>query len=151
MFEQKWLEPKWVCCLVLCCVVCCLVCCLVLCEVCCVRCGGVSVCSRFSWVRPRFARTNLNRTRPSAGPPKIFPSPATIFFLSGIHPSSCETPSAWGPHTTARELQTRTFQGSGHERTPKREERKKIVAGEGKKARNFGPPPFWLHPVRGVT
>ena len=81
MFEQKWLEPKWVCCLVLCCVVCCLVCCLVLCEVCCVRCGGVSVCSRFSWVRPRFARTNLNRTRPSAGPPKFSPLPPQFSFF----------------------------------------------------------------------
>ena len=48
---------------------------------------------------------------------------------------------------TARELQTCTFEAPGSSKTPlkfnertpqEREERKKIVAGEGKKERNFG-------------
>ena len=52
-------------------------------------------------------------------------------------------------HTTARELQTCTFQGpalqkphqNSTERPPREgEKRMKIVAGEGKKARKFGPP-----------
>ena len=46
---------------------------------------------------------------------------------------------------TARELQTCTFQGPGLQshstkRHPREDERMKIVAGKGKKARNFGPP-----------
>ena len=54
-------------------------------------------------------------------------------------------------HTTTRELQARTFQGpcASNTKIPRkdpqeREERKKIVAEEGKKARNFGP-----HTLRG--
>ena len=63
---------------------------------------------------------------------------------------SCETPAGLGPpglHTTTRELQTCTFDGPGASNTtkkpredPQREtKRAKIVAGDGKKARNFGP------------
>ena len=64
---------------------------------------------------------------------------------------SCEAPAAPKPpglHTTARELQTCTFQGAGVSNTTKiprkdpqeREERKKIVAGEGKKSDILGGP-----------
>ena len=74
---------QWVCCVVLCCVVFCsvLLCCVVVC-----RCG---VHSRFSWVRPRFGRSQTPPPpdRPSTRPPKIavfFSSPATIFFLSSL-------------------------------------------------------------------
>ena len=53
-----------------------------------------------------------------------------------------------GFHTTAREFQTCTFEGPGASNTTKiprkdpqeREERVNICGGEGKKARNFGPP-----------
>ena len=71
-------------------------------------------------------------------------------------------PAALGPprlHTTARELKTRTLKGPGASNTtkiprqdPHRErKRTKMGTGEGKKARNFGPPPFrapppWTHP-----
>ena len=69
--------------------------------------------------------------------------------------SGCRGPP--GLHTTTRELQTCTFQGPGASNTTKiprkdpkkREERKKIVVVEGKKARNFGPfraPPFRAPP-----
>ena len=60
---------------------------------------------------------------------------------------SCETPALGPPwlHTTARELQTCTFEGPGlqkhHQNStkpPREEERMKIVAGDGKKERNFG-------------
>ena len=56
-------------------------------------------------------------------------------------------PHLSSPHTTARELQTCTFQGpcasttpKFHERTPKREKKeRKLWRGGKKKARNFGP------------
>ena len=60
-----------------------------------------------------------------------------------------------GSHTTARELQTCTFQGPGASNTTKiprkdpqeNERRKKTVAGEGKKKREIlGPPPFGAPP-----
>ena len=73
-----------------------------------------------------------------------------------------------GLHTTARELQTCTYQGPGASNTTKiprkdpqeREERKKIVAEEGKKSAKFwaptfrrphpsGPPPFGAPTLRG--
>ena len=55
-----------------------------------------------------------------------------------------------GLHTTTRELQTCTFERTGASNTTKiprkrpkeRGKQNKTVAGEGKKARNFGPPPF---------
>ena len=64
-----------------------------------------------------------------------------------------------GLHTTTRELQTCTFQGLGPSNTtkiprkdPKREkEERKIVAGGGKKARNFGPPTLRGPTLRGPT
>ena len=63
-----------------------------------------------------------------------------------------------GLHTTARELQTCTFQAPAFKNTTKiprevhqkREERKKIVAGDEKKkkkTRNFGLPPFGAPPI----
>ena len=66
---------------------------------------------------------------------------------------------AAGLHTTARELQTCTFQGPGASNTTKiprkdpqeREERKNIVAGDGKTARNFGPPTLRDLAFRGPT
>ena len=68
----------------------------------------------------------------------------------------CPTrPGRRGSHTTTRELQTRTFERPGASNTTKipREDpergkkRTNLVAGEWKKkARNFGPPPFWVPP-----
>ena len=69
-----------------------------------------------------------------------------------------------GFHTTARELQTCIFEGPGasnttkiqREDTQRGKKRTKFVAGEGKKARNFGPPtlrasnpsgPHWVWPL----
>ena len=61
-----------------------------------------------------------------------------------------------GFHTTARELHTCTFQGPNDSNTTKiprkdqeRERRKKIVAEEGKKARNFGPSTLLGSTLRG--
>ena len=73
--------------------------------------------------------------------------PESVFQSFG----SCETLAALGPpglHTTTKELQTRTFERPGASNTikiprkdpKKREERKKIVAGEGKKKREFWAP-----------
>ena len=76
---------------------------------------------------------------------------------------SCETPAASGPpglHTTARELQTCTFEGPGasnttkipRERPKEREKRMKNCGGRGKKKREIlgphpsGPHPSGLHP-----
>ena len=73
---------------------------------------------------------------------------------------SCETPAAppdraaGGSHTTARELQTCTFEGPGASNTTKiprkkpkeREKRIKTVAGEGKKSAKF-----WAATLRGPT
>ena len=64
---------------------------------------------------------------------------------------ACDQPP--GFHTTTRELQTCTFEGPGTSNTTKipredpqeREERMKIVAGEGKKREMLGPP-FEAHP-----
>ena len=106
--------------------------------------------------------------RPSPGPPKIslffFPSPAAkirsflpslgVFSLNfgGVledqDPQMC-TRGRRGFTRQTRELQTRTFERPGASNTtkfplenPQREERMKFPVGEGKKARNFGPPPF---------
>ena len=103
------------------------------------------VCPKFSWVRPKFVRSPK---LPSAGPlsrlhpPRrtaqnfalFFPSPATSLILSS---------AALGPpglHTTARELQTCTFEGRGfqshhqfHETTPKRGRKNENSGGSGKK------------------
>ena len=67
-----------------------------------------------------------------------------------------ETPAASGPpglHMTARELQTRTFEGSGASNTTKipredtqRDKKSENGAGEEKKARNFRLPPFGAPP-----
>ena len=109
----------------------CVVWCVVLCCGVVCRCG---VRSKFSWVHPKFGRSRLPSARqplptpPSAGPPKIspfFPSPAPALFLSlGLAPP--------GLHTTARELQTCTFErpGASNTKIPREEERMKIVAGE---------------------
>ena len=137
-------------------------------EVWCVVCGVV--CSRFSWVRPRFAPPSVGP--PSAGPPKISrfcSSPATIFIHSSLSLGVFSWNSGgvcWrGPsnvHVWA--LQTCTFQGpraSNTRRPQEREERKKIVAGEGKKSSKFWAPtllgatlrghPSGPHPFRGPT
>ena len=117
-------------------------------------CGG---CVQDFWV----PRTPLRRTALPLDRPKfrsffspLPPENSFISYLSGgllvefwfcLKTIKC---ARRGSHTTARELQTCTFQGTGaskknrtkfHEKTPKREERKKIVAGREKKARNFGP------------
>ena len=86
-------------------------------------------------LHPKPSAEQLSAGQPSAGP-------------------SCETPAAsvsLGLHTTTQELQTCTFQGPGTKRPQERERRKKIVAGEGKNAKFWGPhpsgpPPFgnWL-------
>ena len=83
----------------------------------------------------------------------FFPSPATIFFLSSL---------SWGSFREilvvfeGRDNEMCTVQGPGASNNTKiprkdpqeREEKKKIVTGEGKKARNFGPPthPSGPHP-----
>ena len=64
-----------------------------------------------------------------------------------------------GLHTTARELQTRTFDGAGASNTTKiprqdpkeREERKKIVVGEGQNTRIFGRSGVGWSSARGST
>ena len=123
------------------------------------------------------------KDRPSAGQPKRFffpfPPPFSSFCVSlgvfsfnfggvlegrnhqmctfGVLGLSCDTrPGRWGSHTTARELQTCTFQGpcaskttpKFHEKTPKREKKeRKLWREREKKARNFGPPPFGAPPL----
>ena len=83
--------------------------------------------------------------RPSAGPPlhRSAPPPDSPKFRAFFSHSgaSHETENSKRAHFRAPALQTPT---KFRERTPTREkkERKKIVAGEGKKAQHFGPPPF---------
>ena len=110
------LKPDLFSCVVLCCVVFC-VCVVLCCEVCCVKVWVLCRwCSRFSWVRPKFGWT------PSTGPP------SRRGFTRQPENSKC------------------TFQGHGLQKqiprkdAKEREERKKIVAREGRKARNFGLP-----------
>ena len=119
----------------------------------------------------------------------FFPSPATVYSFSlscwsfslnfggvfegrnpkmctfGVLGLSCETPAAppdraaGGSHTTARELQTCTFQGPGasntkipRKRPKEREKRIKKVAGDGKKKREIlGPHPSGPHPSGPTT
>ena len=90
------------------------------------------------------SRTALPQDRPSPGPPKI----SLFFSLSrcGVKPRRLR--GRRGLHTTIRELQTRTLKGSGlqnrHQnstrRHPERHKKSEMVAGEGKKERNFGGP-----------
>ena len=80
----------------------------------------------------------------------LFQSPATFFFLRGflvvfwkVRALKCAALGPPGLHTTARELETCTFQGQGaskhHQNSTRRhqksEEKMKIVAGEGKSAK----------------
>ena len=112
------------------------------------------------WVM-RTQGTALSRT---ALPKIFFLPPQFSFFLPLFAVSSCGflvvflkvstlKCAVLGPpglHTTARELQTCTFQGPGpskhHQnstrRHQKREDKMKIVAGEGKKREMLGLPPF---------
>ena len=83
-----------------------------------------------------------------------------LVFALGLSPAALGPP---GLHTTARELQTRTFQGPcastkiQRKDPTEREERKKIVAGEGTKSAKFwalhpsGPHPFGGPTLRGPT
>ena len=154
-----------------------------------VLCVVWGVCSRFSWMRPRFG-CSPGPPLPRTPPPQDPKSPAQNFalfsfsrhnFLSffpllgvlslnfggvledwdpqmftfGI--SGCR-PAALGPpgfQTTARELQTCTFQGRAiqtppkfNERTPKRGRKERKLWQERKKGQNFGPPthPSGPHP-----
>ena len=79
------------------------------------------------------------------------------FMLSGcrVEPRRPHQTGPPGLHTTARELQTRTFERPGASNTtkipradtPEREERMKFPVGESKKKREIsGPPPFGPHP-----
>ena len=89
--------------------------------------------------------------------PTLSAGPASPDSTPSARPPSAGPPKM-GLHTTARELQTCTFEGPGfgshqiHETTPPREEeRMKTVAGRGKKSAKFwaphpsGPPPFGPH------
>ena len=80
---------------------------------------------------------------PSAGPPSAGPPKISIFFF----PLPLHFSGSPGLHTTTRELQTRTFEGSGASNTTKipredtqreRDKKSENGAGEDKKARNFG-------------
>ena len=143
------------------------VCCVCECCVCC----GVVVCRcgvSVGWVCVQDFRGCVQDLLPpsvgppSAGPPKIsrfFSSPATIF----IHSSLSLGVFSWnfggvcwrGPsnvHVWA--LQTCAFQGpcaSNTRRPQEREERKKIVAGEGKKSAKFWAPTLLGATLRGLV
>ena len=76
-------------------------------------------------------------------------------WLSGCRPAASGPP---GFHTTARELQTCIFEGPGASNTtkipredpPERHKKSEMVAGEGEKARNFGPPTLRGPTLRGT-
>ena len=120
------------------------------------------VCSKFSWVRPKFGRSpdsppldpspdsTPSAGPPSAGPPKIslffFSSPATIFILSsslGGH-----FVEFWpGFHTTAREPKRAHFRVPAleshhqfHETTPKRGRKNENSGEREKKSAKFWAP-----------
>ncbi len=162
-------------CVCVCCVLCC--CCVVLLLLCCCCCCCLCVwwvCSR-PLRRTLLRRTPLRRTalrRTAQNFALFFPSPATVFILSpslvglfcGILGGVFEDRSRRrGSHTTARELQTCTFQGPGASNTTKiprkrpkeREKRMKNCGGRGKKKREIlgphpsGPPPFGAPQLRG--
>ena len=106
----------------------------------------------FRWTPPPV------NSLPPDSPPPDRPKFRSFFHSSGVLRLSCETPAPptrpglLCSHTTARELQTCTFQGTGPSNTNKippqeRERRKKIVAEEGKKRAKFwAPHPSGLHP-----
>ena len=87
--------------------------------------------------RDRPSRDRSSRDRPSPGPPKISP-----FFP--LPPQNSSRPGRRGSHTTARELQTCTFERPGASNTkipredPQRgEKRTNFAAGQGKKKREI--------------
>ena len=121
-----------------------------------VRCVVCGVCSRFSWVRPRFAPPSVGPPSPPPDRPKfrVFSSPATIFvhyFLSlwGSSRGILVVCVGGDPQMCTFGLSKMcTFQGPHHQnstrRPQEREERKKIVE-RGKSAK------FWAPTLRGPT
>ena len=89
----------------------------------------------------------------SRGVLETVPFLGLFFFGGGWEVGGGAIKGLWGrrgSHTTARELQTCTFERPGvsktppkfHEKTPRERKRAKMGRERGKKARNFGPPAF---------
>ena len=118
------------------------------CVVCVVEVYRWSVCSRFSWVRPRCG---CSPRPPSAGRP---PPPDRPKFRAFFNPLPPHVHSffpllvvlSWNFGGVFGAVHVWAL-GLSREDPQEREERKNIVTGEGKKKREIlGPPPFGAHP-----
>ena len=119
-----WSVLVWVC------ILCCCCCCVLLCCCCVCVCGG---CVQASAPDPPCAGPPCAGP-PCAGPPCAGP-PCAGPPCAG---PPCARPCA-GPPSAGHQNSTKKTKREGQKEL-------KIVAGEGKKARNFGPPPFGAHP-----